>query len=65
LQYTDVAAGLALRAELRADYFVFTGGRWGAHSIAADALITDAKRLLAHWQGYVDNNVAAVIGGAS
>jgi len=65
LQYTDVAAGLVLRAELRADYFVFTGGRWGTHSIAADALITDAKRLLAHWQGYVDNNVAAVVGGAS
>jgi hypothetical protein len=65
LQYTDVGAGLTLRAELRADYFVFTGGRWGAHSIAADETITSAARLLAHWQGYVATNVEAVNGGVS
>ena len=59
LMYTDRSVGLALRAELRGDSFVFTGGRWGEHSIAADALITNAARLLAHWNGYVANNVGA------
>jgi hypothetical protein len=57
LAYTDRAAGLVLRAELRGDSFVFTGGLFGEHSIAADAMITSAARLLAHWNGYVSNNI--------
>lgn len=64
LAYTDLSVGLALRAELRADYFVFTGGLFGEHSIAADATITSAARLLAHWNGYVANNVQRA-GGVS
>jgi len=46
----------SLRAFLRDDRFVFTGGNWGEHSIAADVSITSAARLLAHWQGYVESN---------
>lgn len=42
---------------LRADRFVFMGGPQGEHSIAAEATITDARRLLAHWQGYCENTV--------
>jgi hypothetical protein len=40
-------------------YFVFKGGPFGEHSIAADETITSAERLLAHWQGYCDNTVRA------
>lgn len=40
------------------DRFVFKGGI-GEHSIAADELITNAARLIAHWNGYVDNTVRA------
>ena len=57
LMYTDRSVGLAMRAELRGDRFVFTGGLFGDHSIAAEAVITNAARLLAHWNGYVATNV--------
>lgn len=40
------------------DRFVFKGGI-SEHSIAADESITNAERLLAHWQGYCDNTVRA------
>ena len=47
-------AGRELRATLEGDRFTFTGGAYGAHSIAADRSITTADRLLAHWRGYVE-----------
>lgn len=62
LQYTNVVTGLALHVELRADRFVFRGGKHGEHSIAADETITNAARLLAHWTGYVTNNIHTVQG---
>lgn len=40
---------------LRDDRFVFMGGPHGEHSIAAESTITDAARLIAHWNGYVEN----------
>lgn len=46
-----------LAARLVGDSFVFAGGYWGNHSICARFTITTAKRLIAHWRGYVDNNV--------
>lgn len=46
-----------LVARLVGDYFVFSGGYWGDHSISARFTITSAKRLVAHWRGYCDNNV--------
>jgi hypothetical protein len=58
LQFTDDAGRFQLVTELRGDRFVFSGGV-GEHSIAADETITPATRLLAHWQGYVDNTVRA------
>jgi hypothetical protein len=55
-----------LRAHLEGDRFVFTGGYWGEHSLAADAAITSPKRLIAHWQGYCENNARFLLqtGGA-
>lgn len=50
---------LFLTARLVEDRFVMSGGRHGAHSIAAEASITSAARLLAHWRGYVENNQPA------
>jgi hypothetical protein len=58
LQFTDDTGRFRLVTELRGDRFVFSGGI-GEHSIAADETITSAPRLLAHWQGYVDNTVRA------
>jgi hypothetical protein len=65
LQYTNITIGLALRVELRGDRFVFTGGLFGEHSLAAQGEITDAARLLAHWNGYVATNIERATGGAS
>ncbi len=59
LQFTDAEGRFKLVTELRGGYFVFSGGLFGEHSIAADETITSAARLIAHWQGYVDNNVRA------
>jgi hypothetical protein len=50
----------SLGVQLRGDRFVFSGGFHGEHSLAADELITNAARLLAHFNGYVDNNVQHV-----
>ena len=50
----------SLGVQLRGDRFVFSGGFQGEHSLAADELITSAARLLAHWEGYVDNNAQYV-----
>jgi hypothetical protein len=47
----------ALSVQLHGDRFVLSGGFQGEHSLAADELITSAARLIAHWNGYVDNNV--------
>jgi hypothetical protein len=65
LAYTDRSVGLAMHVELRGDRFVFTGGLFGEHSLAAQGEITSAARLLAHWNGYVATNVERATGGAS
>jgi len=64
LQFIDDAGRFKLVTELHGDRFVFSGGI-GEHSIAADETITSAPRLLAHWQGYVDNTVRAFAEAAS
>ncbi|HSX23023.1 MAG TPA: hypothetical protein VLE97_09640 [Gaiellaceae bacterium] len=45
-----------LAARQVGDYFVFSGGFWGDHSLSARFTITTAQRLVAHWRGYCDNN---------
>ena len=47
---------LFLTARLVDDRFVLAGGLRGEHSIAAQASITSADRLLAHWRGYCESN---------
>lgn len=42
-----------LRVAFEGDRFAMLGGKHGAHSLAAQANITTAERLLAHWSGYV------------
>jgi hypothetical protein len=48
-----------LTARLVEDRFVLAGGFWGEHTLDARVSITSADRLLAHWRGYVENNVRA------
>jgi hypothetical protein len=55
--FAPLFGGIFLAAYLEGDRFVFTGGRWGEHSLAADASITSADRLLAHWRGFVQNHM--------
>jgi hypothetical protein len=59
LRFVDDAGRFTLTTALRGDRFVFAGGAFGEHDIAADEMITSAERLIAHWQGYVDNTVRA------
>jgi hypothetical protein len=47
---------LFLTARLVDGRFVLAGGLWGEHSLDAREQITSAKRLIAHWRGYVENN---------
>jgi hypothetical protein len=47
-----------LRAEIRDERVVFTGGSHGDHSL--DLLVTDADRAWAHWHGYCANSGVAV-----
>lgn len=47
-----------LRAEIRGEWVVFTGGLHGDHSL--DLLVTDADRAWAHWHGYCANSGVAV-----
>lgn len=54
-----------LGVSLRGDRFVFSGGAHGEHSLDADALITSADRLLAHWRGYCQNTERFFVGAAS
>lgn len=42
-----------LRVTFEGDRFAMLGGKFGAHSLAAQANITTAERLLVHWSGYV------------
>lgn len=56
-ELTCQVGDMHLTARLVADRFVFSGGHWGEHSLAAEASITSAARLVAHWRGYVSNNV--------
>lgn len=51
-----VVGDLVLTARLVEDRFVFSGGLSGEHSLDARATITSAKRLIAHWRGYCENN---------
>lgn len=48
---------LFLIARLVDDRFVFSGGFYGTHSLAANVAITSADRVLAHWRGYVEGNM--------
>lgn len=45
-----------IRAELRGDRIVFTGGSHGEHSIAAEHEISPPERVVAHWSGYLEVN---------
>ena len=47
-----------LRAEIRGEWVVFTGGSRGEHRL--DLLVSDAARAWAHWHGYCANNGVAV-----
>jgi hypothetical protein len=55
-ELTCKVGDLVLTARLVADRFVFSGGLWGEHSLAAEEAITSADRLIAHWRGYVESN---------
>ena len=54
-----------LTARLVEDRFVLSGGFWGEHSIAAQASITSADRLIAHWRGYVENSARHLQNGGA
>jgi len=45
---------LKLRAEVRDDRIVFSGGKQGEHSLAVT--VSSKARVLAHWEGYIENN---------
>lgn len=54
-----------LLARLEGDRIVFTGGAFGDHSIAAEASISSAERVEAHWRGYVQATERKLLGRAS
>lgn len=54
-----------LTARLVEDRFVLSGGFWGEHSLAAQASITSADRLIAHWRGYVENSARHLQNGGA
>ncbi len=45
---------VVLRADVVGDRIVFSGGRQGSHSI--DIGVSSQARVLAHWEGYCENN---------
>ncbi len=49
-----------LNATLEGDRIVFSGGRYGAHSL--DAKLSSADRVIAHWRGYVQATEDALVG---
>lgn len=55
--------GLDLKAQVEGDRIVFTGGRQGAHGLAIN--VSSKERILAHWEGYVENNTRTHIVGQS
>ena len=48
----------AMRAEIRGEWVVFTGGSRGEHRL--DLLVTDTARAWAHWHGYCAANGVTV-----
>lgn len=52
------SGSLKLRADLKDGRIVFSGGTQGVHSI--DAGLSSAQRVLAHWEGYCENNGMAL-----
>lgn len=49
-----------LVATLEGDRIVFSGGRFGTHSL--DAKLSSADRVIAHWRGYVQATEDALVG---
>lgn len=45
-----------IKAIIRGDRIVFTGGKYGEHSLAVEDHITSAERLVKHWEGYLETN---------
>ena len=63
LMWTFMQTGkktVRLRAVLEGDRIVFTGGRYGSHSL--DAKLSSADRVIAHWSGYVQATEEALAG---
>jgi hypothetical protein len=46
--------GRSLRADVEGGRLVFSGGTQGVHSI--DVGVSSLARVLAHWEGYCENN---------
>jgi hypothetical protein len=53
---------ITLKATVRGNRIVFTGGLSGEHCIAAESIISPPSRVLAHWDGYVANNERQFLG---
>ncbi len=51
---------IRLCATLEGDSIVFSGGRYGSHSL--DAKCSSADRVIAHWRGYVEATEDALVG---
>ena len=47
-------ADLKLRADVKEDRIVFSGGQQGSHSL--DVAASSRARVLAHWEGYCEQN---------
>ena len=63
LMWTFMQTGkqtIRLLAILEGDRIVFTGGRYGAHSL--DAKLSSADRVVAHWRGYVQATEDVLLG---
>ncbi len=50
----ETRGGIKLRADVKDGRIVFSGGSQGVHSI--DVGISSQARILAHWDGYCENN---------
>ena len=53
-KFAETLRAGSLRAEVRGDEIVFTGGMYGEHSLYLPA--SSQERVQAHWDGYVSNN---------
>lgn len=57
----QVVDGKAVWVHVQSKRIVFTGGKFGEHSI--DASCSDEARILAHWEGYVEANGLKLVPG--